>query len=93
MNAILKELFLRNINTIFVVSFRAILTAFLGFLVWFFQDLYGRLNDIESKITDVKVQVASISKHQEINDTEQKEIKKSINVIQRDIYIIKKKIR
>jgi hypothetical protein len=93
MNDILKELFLRNINTIFVVSFRAILTAFLGFLVWFFQDLYGRLNDIESKITDVKVQVASISKHQEINDTEQKEIKKSINVIQRDIYIIKKKIR
>jgi hypothetical protein len=93
MNAILKELFLRNINTIFVVSFRAILTAFLGFLVWFFQDLYGRLNDIESKINDVKVQVASISKRQEINDTEQKEIKKSINVIQRDIYIIKKKIR
>jgi hypothetical protein len=93
MNAILKELFLRNINTIFVVSFRAILTAFLGFLVWFFQDLYGRLNDIESKITDVKVQVASISKHQEINDTEQKEIKQSIHVIQHDIYIIKKKIR
>jgi hypothetical protein len=93
MNDILKELFLRNINTIFVVSFRAILTAFLGFLVWFFQDLYGRLNDIESKITDVKVQVASISKHQEINDTEQKEIKQSINVIQHDIYIIKKKIR
>jgi len=89
----IKQLFFANIEKIFVVSFKAVLTAFLGFLVWFFQDLYGRLNDIEEKITDVKVQVATIAEHQTIADSEQKDIKKSIRIIQHEIYYIKKKIR
>jgi hypothetical protein len=89
----IKQLFLANIEKIFVVSFKAVLTAFLGFLVWFFQDLYGRLESIESKLTDVKVQVSAISEHQNLSDSEQKDIKKSILIIQREVYYIKKKIR
>jgi cell division protein FtsB len=88
----LAERFDKNSDTLFVISFKAVLVGFISFLIWFFQDLYCRVDKIEDQLTGISVNLGVIIDQQRDLESSQLMMIKKSTRLEKDMADLKKNL-